>query len=385
MVWACNALSPEVEEPEASGADADTGATGTGDLPPNPDTTGDSMPDPGTADGDSGDSGEPTGCMEDDDCSDGAFCNGVEVCDPTSGSADAQGCVPAETPACREGMSCDEREDECRTMCDIDPDADDDGVDAAECGGEDCDDSNPDVHPGLEEVCDGADLDEDCNPSTFGTLDADEDGMVSNACCNDGNCGPDCDDAQFGFGVGDWAHCASCGDSCGDQQACESNTCVTARRVFITSSVHLGAMGGLFGADSICQARADEAGLGGTFMAYMTSSSTGLERLEHPAVPFVRLDGVRIADDWNDLSDESIQNTLTIAENRQVTGGNTWTGLQNQGSFDSDCDEWSFGGHGCLMGQPCGGGGESSQIDNHWDGFFVFHCDSAFRLYCVEQ
>jgi len=382
MVWACNGLSPEVEEPNGSGGNGDSGSTMTDD-PPSTDSTGDSMPDPETADGDSG---EATGCMEDDDCSDGVFCNGQEICDPSSAEADAQGCVPPAGSACpTDGTRCDERQDMCLTLCDLDADADDDGVDAVECGGTDCDDSNADVHPGLEEVCDAADLDEDCDPSTFGTLDVDDDGMVSNACCNGDNCGPDCNDAQWGLGVGDWAHCASCGDACSAQQACEAGTCVTARRVFITSSHHDGAMGGLFGADAICQARADEASLGGTFRAYMVDSGSGLDRLEHPTVPFVRLDGVRIADDWNDLADESIQDTLTIAETRQSVGGNAWTGLQNQGAFDSDCDSWTFNGGGCLMGPPCGGGGESSQTNNHWDGFYVFHCDSMFRLYCIEQ
>ena len=49
------------------------------------------------------------------------------------------------------------------------------------------------------EVCDPAHVDEDCDPTTIGELDSDEDGYGSAACCNaqpDGtmSCGPDCDD-----------------------------------------------------------------------------------------------------------------------------------------------------------------------------------------------
>ena len=43
--------------------------------------------------------------------------------------------------------------------CDgIDPqDADGDGFISSDTGGDDCDDTNPDIHPGAEEVCDSVD------------------------------------------------------------------------------------------------------------------------------------------------------------------------------------------------------------------------------------
>src|SRR6185295_10207694 len=62
-------------------------------------------------------------------------------------------------------------------------------------------DADPTVYPGATETCDAAGHDEDCDPSTVGTLDADTDGVVSNACCNGPTggartCGMDCDDAE---------------------------------------------------------------------------------------------------------------------------------------------------------------------------------------------
>src|SRR5947208_1380118 len=41
-------------------------------------------------------------------------------------------------------------------------DADSDGHRAPSCGGDDCNDRNPPVHPGAEELCSGG-LDENCN------------------------------------------------------------------------------------------------------------------------------------------------------------------------------------------------------------------------------
>ncbi len=42
------------------------------------------------------------------------------------------------------------------------PDADSDGYQDADCGGDDCDDSNPLIHPGATDVC-GDGIDQDCN------------------------------------------------------------------------------------------------------------------------------------------------------------------------------------------------------------------------------
>ena len=64
------------------------------------------------------------------------------------------------------------------------PDADGDGFMDDTCGGDDCDDADPAVHPGAEEVCDG--IDNDCDNLTPEDLDMDADGFTI--------CTGDCDD-----------------------------------------------------------------------------------------------------------------------------------------------------------------------------------------------
>lgn len=77
-------------------------------------------------------------------------------------------------------------------------DSDGDGHSDVQCGGDDCDDSDPNRYPGNPEVCDTEGHDEDCDTDTVGP-DNDGDGFSDYRCSNidrDGNFtyGQDCDD-----------------------------------------------------------------------------------------------------------------------------------------------------------------------------------------------
>ncbi|HJL02678.1 MAG TPA: putative metal-binding motif-containing protein [Polyangiaceae bacterium LLY-WYZ-15_(1-7)] len=150
-----------------------------------------------------GDAGGDGGCGA---CDDGMFCNGAERC------VDGV-CSPGVEP-CGLGTRCDEVLDRCETMCALGTDADGDGFDATLCGGEDCDDSNADRYPTNAEVCDLANLDEDCDPETFGDRDEDGDGYVDARCCNGTRCGDDCDDTNGGVHPGEAEVCNGLDDDC---------------------------------------------------------------------------------------------------------------------------------------------------------------------------
>jgi len=127
--------------------------------------------------------------------------------------------------------------------------------------GDDCDDSNADVYPGAPELCD--DVDNQC-PDDAGNGEIDE--------------------------------------------GCPS------RAVFVTEFKHTGALGGLAGADAVCQAEADAAGLPGVFLAWLSNMSAGPdERFTHSDIPYVLLSGDRVADDWDDLADGSLQTVITVS------------------------------------------------------------------------
>ena len=142
-------------------------------------------------------------CTSDATCDDGQFCNGLERC--------SSGACVAGAPACGE-MACDESLDAC-VSCE-EPDADGDGAASIACGGDDCDDTDPNVNPSATEVCDAAGVDEDCDPSTLGERDIDGDGRTSSVCCNGDTCGLDCDDSNAATYSGATEVCNGIDDDC---------------------------------------------------------------------------------------------------------------------------------------------------------------------------
>lgn len=141
-----------------------------------------------------------------------AGCGGGSSADPDNGLRDDGvpdiGTLDSSVPMDMSNEGCDE---------------DGDGVDSVACGGSDCDDLDEDRFPGNLEVCDAADLDEDCDGSTFGDSDVDQDGFHDDSCCNgqgqDRVCGDDCHD-------GDRAIHPNQADTCGDSinQDCDELT-----------------------------------------------------------------------------------------------------------------------------------------------------------------
>jgi len=143
-----------------------------------------------------GDDAPPTdsdaGCSSAAECDDGVFCNGTELC--VMGEC-APGVEPCGEAECLEAMAM------CVDECD-EPDADGDGADRIECGGDDCDDEDPNRFPGNTEICDEAGVDEDCDMTTVGDVDVDGDGRISDQCCNGDTCGDDCADRLPDFFAG---------------------------------------------------------------------------------------------------------------------------------------------------------------------------------------
>jgi hypothetical protein len=170
--------------------------------------------------------------------------------------------------------------------------------------------------------------------------------------------------------------------------------------VFVSSVRYKGALGGVAGADSTCQALASAAGLSGTFKAWLSNSvATASERLSHSPDPYVRTDGVQVAADWSDLVSPPLAQPINVDEN----GGSlppdgdffatayVWTGTLPDGKTIGpwNCDEWtSAGGREFKDNAIVGKANEPSQWTTVWTTsgeVSTLGCEYEFRLYCFEQ
>lgn len=166
-------------------------------------------------------------------------------------------------------------------------------------------------------------------------------------------------------------------------------TCTPFKRVFVTSARFTGDLGGIAGADQKCLDAATNAGLGGTFRAWISdgvdSPSTTFQRSTQP---YQLLNGTRIADDWDDLVDGELLASIDVTETADpATGPDTvWTGTFTDGTPTFlTCTGFSQDGDGN------GSVGRRGSTDQNWTSAGGQPCtgEGTFPagnpLYCFEQ
>jgi hypothetical protein len=158
------------------------------------------------------------------------------------------------------------------------------------------------------------------------------------------------------------------------------------KTVFITSAFYAGyRVGGLDGADAECQGLAVDAGLEGTYKAWLsTDTESAADRLTHATVPYVLVDGTVIAENWTDLTDGSLLAPINLDETGAVGFGSAWTSTQADGSYwgtpgdEDDCTDWSHDAY-------YGGIGLAYRVDSAWSAGSGDYCGAWYPLYCFEQ
>lgn len=161
--------------------------------------------------------------------------------------------------------------------------------------------------------------------------------------------------------------------------------------VFVTLGQYDGDLGGLAGADALCQSEAAAAGLSGTFLAWLSesqaspSSASPLTRfLQHPGPYIYTSNGAQIAGSFVDLVDGALDRPITVGPGGETgLGGFVWTGTQADGSAGltaaDTCNEWT-------SATGSGDAGAAIQSGSGWTSFINgANCQGAFRLYCFEQ
>jgi cysteine-rich repeat protein len=211
--------------------------------------------------------------------------------------------------------------------------------------------------------------------------------------CDDGNdvdtdaCTSACTEATCGDGFKQPGEGCDDGNDV-DDDAC-SNSCVPGGlRVFVTKGTFDGDLGGIAGADAKCQAAADGADLGGTWMAWISAdqdSNSPSARFTGPKdKPFFRVDLVKIADDWATLTDGGIDAPIDRDQFGEGVGNTSrvWTNVDPDGTNNNtiDCNEWQSDAN-----WRSGNVGTRTHTDARWTSDGSRNCDTQRRLYCFEQ
>lgn len=161
-------------------------------------------------------------------------------------------------------------------------------------------------------------------------------------------------------------------------------------RVVFVSSQGLGALGGVAGADAHCQARAEAAGLRGRYLAWiagMDPLTAPAYRFERSTVPYVRVTGEKIADDWDDLTDGTLDAPIALFGDGTVPGlqatlsNVAMNGTQLGATANDTCNDWTDD-----TGAFRGNRGRRDSSGAEWTNNANSLCNTGGnRPYCFEQ
>jgi hypothetical protein len=157
--------------------------------------------------------------------------------------------------------------------------------------------------------------------------------------------------------------------------------------VFVTSTASTGDLGGVAGADQICNDLAAAADLPGKYLAWISTNSgdAPASRFTRKTGPYMLVDGTIIANNWDDLTDGTLSAPIDIDENGDLVARDVFTNVQTDGTVNGsigDCNGWTDGAStgGAGTGLDSVTDGSWTQYDSDYD-----ICTATNRLYCFSQ
>ncbi len=230
---------------------------------------------------------------------------------------------------------------------------------------------------------------------------------LEGALCNSGKCVGGVDKNQSG-GCDDKNACTvdSCNKSTGACVYKPAPGCVAHRRVFLSSAIYTGNLGGIDGGHAKCQALADAAGLGGKWFAWLSTYQTWpATYFDKSPYPYKLLDGKTVALNWNDLVDGALDNGINLNEKGQLINstnsssnsycgssirpkvhtGTTTAGTRMSSSSIYMCNRWQTSSSSSSYRTYSGRAGATN---SQWtQGCTSDRCYSSYQghLYCFEQ
>ena len=384
---------PACGTPDEAGSDGANDEGTDGDSTSGGTEGGEGSGEGGDGDGDGDVDGDGDGNGDGDgDCGNGEIDPGEQCDDANADQTD--GCVMCKLAYCGDGYTQAGVEE-----CDDGNEDDDDACQPTFCTESYCGDGK--VWAGMEE-CDDGNMDDDdaciaCVAATCGdgfvqagVEDCDDANMDDTDDCVDGCVAAACGDGFIQDGV---EECDD--DNMADDDGCSSSCLWEYRYAFVTSTTHTGDLGGLAGADAICNARAAAENLPGTYMAWIsTNQGSPSTRFTQSTVPYITPDPQygTVANDWADLVDSSLITALARTEaggpSINITGNTCGgslrlarTGTTAMGTAAiQTCSNFSSGANNSF-----GSIGKTTSVDGAWSTCVDRACDGLMPIYCFQQ
>jgi hypothetical protein len=166
---------------------------------------------------------------------------------------------------------------------------------------------------------------------------------------------------------------------------------VSTKCIFVTSTGSSGNLGGLAGADATCNARAGVAGLPGTYVAWLSTSTVHARDRVTSNGPYVTPTGDLVADSFADLTDGTLASPIDEDETGAlVFEQEVWTGTASTGVRSAGAPAAAEANH-CLDWTSSDGAdlavvGLTSTTNAIWSRAYNQFCDRlSVHLYCIQQ
>lgn len=152
------------------------------------------------------------------------------------------------------------------------------------------------------------------------------------------------------------------------------------RRVFVSSALKTGNLGGVAGADALCNQLATAQGLGGTYRAWLSvAGAPAIDRITSNG-PFQLVTGEVVAANKAQLASGQLQRPLNKDEKGATPPAaedRVWTATNGQGQpAGPDCGQWTGAGSGRV--------GEAEHASSQWTSLVDEACGEVNRVYCIE-
>ena len=186
--------------------------------------------------------------------------------------------------------------------------------------------------------------------------------------------------------------CASdgtCDFACRSGYQRSGSTCVVTPKLIFASSTNTltGDLGGLSGADSLCQSLAMAAGHSGTFKAWLSDSHIdAATRLTHSTAPYVLVDGTVVAANWTGLTSGALQHAISEDEHGAVALAAIWTGTLYDGTLWGVGEEVTCANWNSSLSTNRGAYGQTSAAADWTEAGNSGSCAQNHEsVYCLEQ